>query len=97
MMPWRWRIAALLALVSADAVDARKSGGGGGGNGSDLLSSVSGTYTHFHDDDLSFTVAYDLQDDSSVPFSYITGYARAGTTTAGRIAQNMQHVPYAVS
>lgn len=48
---------------------ARKSGGGGG----DLLSGVSGTYTHFHDDDLFFTVAYDLQDDSSVPFSYVTG------------------------
>lgn len=70
-MPWRWRIAALLALVSADVVGARKSGGGGGGG--DLLSGVSGTYTHFHDDDLSFTVAYDLQDDSSVPFSYVTG------------------------
>lgn len=70
VMPWRWRIVTLLALVSADVVGARESGGGGGG---DLLSGVSGTYTHFHDDDLFFTVAYDLQDDSSVPFSYVTG------------------------
>ena len=68
-MPWRWRIAALLALVCAEVVSAKKSGGGGG----DLFSGVSGTYTHFHDDDLFFTVAYDLQDDSSVPLSYVTG------------------------
>lgn len=73
MMPWRWRMVALIALVSAniDVVAAGKSGGDGGAG--DLLSGVSGTYTHFVDDDLFFTVAYDLQDDSSVPFSYITG------------------------
>lgn len=46
---------------------------GGGSEPLDLLSGVSGTYTHFVDDDLSVTVSYDLQDDSSVPFSYMTG------------------------
>lgn len=38
-----------------------------------LLSGVSGAYTHFVDDDLSVTVSYDLQDDSAVPFSFVTG------------------------
>eukprot|EP00904_Undaria_pinnatifida_P013799 jgi/Undpi1/954/HiC_scaffold_10.g04418.m1 len=38
-----------------------------------LLSGVTGAYTHFVDDDLSVTVSYDLQDDSAVPLSFVTG------------------------
>lgn len=73
MIPWRWRIAALLALLcAADVAGARKSAGGGG-DPMDFLSGVSGTYTHLVDDDLSVTISYDLQDDSSVPFSFVTG------------------------
>lgn len=72
MRQWRWRIAGLLAIFSVDIAGARKSGGGGGGGG-DFLSAVSGTYTQVLDEDLQVTIAYDLQDDSSVPFSYVTG------------------------
>lgn len=76
MVPWRWRLAALLALM-CDVSGARKSSaavvGGGGGEPLDFLSGVSGTYTHCVDDDLSVTISYDLQDDSTVPWSYVTG------------------------
>lgn len=69
MRQWRWRIAGLLALLPVGFASARKSAGGGG----DFLSAVSGTYTHVLEEDLQVTIAYDLQDDSSVPFSYVTG------------------------
>lgn len=39
----------------------------------DLLSGLTGTYTHFVDDELSVSVSYDLQDDTKVPLSFITG------------------------
>lgn len=72
MAPRRWKVAALLAFLAADTGSAGKPNSGGG-EPLDLLSGVSGTYTHFVDDDLSVTVSYDLQDDSSVPFSFVTG------------------------
>lgn len=59
-------------MLSSSTTNAGRSSGGSG-DPMDLLSSVSGTYTHFVDDDLSVTVSYDLRDDSSVPFSYVTG------------------------
>ncbi|CAM9289153.1 unnamed protein product, partial [Scytosiphon promiscuus] len=72
MLPRRWKTAALLAFLVADPGRAGKPSGSGS-EPRDLLSGVSGTYTHFVDDDLSVTVSYDLQDDSSVPFSFVTG------------------------
>lgn len=47
--------------------------GGAANEPVNLLSGVTGAYTHFVDDDLSVTVNYDLQDDSAVPFSFVTG------------------------
>lgn len=47
--------------------------GGAASEPLNLLSGVSGAYTHFFDDDLSVTVNYDLQDESAVPFSFVTG------------------------
>ncbi|CAB1097469.1 unnamed protein product [Ectocarpus sp. CCAP 1310/34] len=72
MVLWRWGVAGLLALLSCSTTNAGRSTAGSN-DPMDLLSSVSGTYTHFVDDDLSVTVSYDLQDDSSIPFSYLTG------------------------
>lgn len=72
----RWRTAALLVMATVYLAGARKAPeavGGGSGEVMDLLSSVRGTYTHFVDDDLSVTVSYDLQDDSRVPLSFVTG------------------------
>ena len=39
----------------------------------DILSTVGGTYTKLLDDDLAFTVSYNLEDDSRVPLSFVTG------------------------
>ncbi|CAM9818682.1 unnamed protein product [Ectocarpus sp. 13 AM-2016] len=72
MVLWLRGVAVLLALLSCSTTNAGRSTAGSS-DPMDLLSSVSGTYTHFVDDDLSVTVSYDLQDDSSIPFSYLTG------------------------
>lgn len=46
---------------------------GGGVGPLDVLSGVTGTYTHLIDNDLAVTLSYDLQYDSFVPFSFLTG------------------------
>lgn len=74
-MPWTLKLAAvvLLALCLISPCGANKSPPTAGSDALDLLSGVSGTYTHFVEDDLSVSVSYDLRDDSQIPFSFVTG------------------------
>lgn len=39
----------------------------------EMLSGLTGTYTHVVDDDLAVTLSYDLQYDSFIPWSFLTG------------------------
>lgn len=74
-MARRWQLAVAMASIFAALACANQapSGAGAASEPLNLLSGVSGAYTHVVDDDLSVTVSYDLQDDSAVPFSFVTG------------------------
>lgn len=74
-MAARWKLAVFMASICASFACANQAPPAAGGMSEplNLLSGVTGAYTHFVDDDLSVTVSYDLQDDSAVPLSFVTG------------------------
>lgn len=72
MLQCRWSIPVLFLLAAGSCLG-RDAAAFGGGEPVGFLSTLTGTYTHFLDDDLSVTMAYDLADDSNVPTSFLTG------------------------
>lgn len=77
VLPWLLAFTCIMdSSRIAGGTQGEAAGGGGGRGGADpldFLSSITGAYTHFVDDDMSVTLSYDLHDDSNMPFSFLTG------------------------
>lgn len=86
LLPWFLTLAFIMGRISCvsgakgSAAPAAPVGGRGGKTDPmDFLSSISGSYTHLVDEDLSVTLSYDLRDDSYMPLSFLTRWVVCAT------------------